>query len=1825
MDRPSKLSGETLIVHHIPLVHCQVTGGRQGYSGGGGGSLKRSNQPENLGLSPTTSLPERDVLQREALVYSSLIQTSTGGGREGRGGGEREGRGGGECVGHGGERGGGRGVGERGEGGRGEGGRGEGGRGEGGRGVGERGEGGRGEGGRGEGGRGEGVGGGSTGSDNLSVTSSNSEDQVMVDNTLLRVKPREQANNPLRLRHNPFLLNTEEEDDDEEEEDEDDSDNLNGYLEDSSFHLHGNTNSALDEEEDGVTPFHLHDLGFTTHNPFLLQSTLGKHSWGCSGGRDSLRGVASDLSAHLEGLDLLVLDGPRRHGSSGSTLSMDCGEQEWAEDDEEEEEDPMRGGGRSSSQADSSSSSSAHQLCSCYGVSQTFHEHFPEQFSQSLECQLGYGSESSCNSSDGMLVNFSAIYNKINNSVPSTSSEPPPPATTTNLNSSTDHSYTSSVCTSSVLDGEAGSPGRARDRGAFYLDLHTSPTEPPNSHQPSCSSNSTLSFGLHSYTNTSACMGALDLDANCNSYQPPHHSDSGSDLTSCLQSPARLVVATQNYYKLVTCDLSSQSPPSPVGSSASFTSCSDEHSKESPAPDTPNTTQPTEYYLFRRPPGGEEKEAEEEDEEGELSQRDENEEEDEEEERKKREQQQMGGACSDLIIEGQVYINISPPVVDRGPIGGGTPQSRSYDRNLDKSPPPRLGSLERMLSCPVHLSEGAVPLGPPTPPRVTSFAEIARSKRKNGGSTGSPSLRTGGCSDPFSSTHSAHSHSSAHSSSSTHSHSSADFSPILEGLGQGPSHSVPFQRCSSQGSVDRPGGGARETRSTAEGGLSSSSCSSAVVRYTKDQRPTTLPIQPFTFHHQFSKLSQPKPILPLLTGYVSGMQARGGGPSGGPEGSDGVEDSLRQSGGTMGGMVSAVAPLGPGSVRPSPLGSYSPVRLQGLTSTSCSSPQTPRSLSCPLSAELLPLHHTHPPPARLAAAPLPPTPPPPPQGVKWGAVPPMLPPVQGQVQGQCHQHYHRGTLPALPVVLQDSEISLRYEETSDSVEGSRGPGSVTQHGHHLSPQTLKWREYRRRNPLGVERCFSGGSGVPALSGSLDGNGRRGKARGQRITRRNVFDFPPASSGHAPLGRLNGQSVKQLQQYYSDFLPDYFSLTERPPDEFCLSPDASSSSSSSTSSQSHISVNLQQKRGLVKAINTAVDLIVAHFGTSRDPDVKAKLGNSWVSPNVGHLILKYLCPALREVLGDGLKAYVLDLIIGQRRNQPWSLVEASTQLGPSTCVVHSLFSKVSQYSELTSHSMRLNSFIFGLLNLRSLEFWFNHLYTHEDIVAAHYHPWGFLPLSQGPCQPLLEELLLLLQPLSLLPFDLDLLFEPQLVQRNQEHLRSKEQLCSASAGQGLDQSACSTFQLMRGWSSESRRADSMREGAEVKKEGGGVGNRERLGLRREGTWPRMEGVGERGRREGMMQRMGSRREGVGIVEAQPMTTEVGTGFANLWRESGRGKGTGKRVKGVGGVSHEEEGEKEERRKGIERDWAEEGRQQQERDRQAGWWYQLMQSSQVYIDQSAQGGSKFVKSEKRKKSAERRSQSQHPLPRKGVVEGAESSQEEEVLRERSRKSSSSGEWMGSRGRGRPSWMGSPPESVLTQDKEKEKDPGTARATEATATQPAAQTEDPSQGQSMRWVRLFGSSMGGGGPPSRPDGAEQRPSKSKRSRLPSGWLTGLDMSVLDLLAQTVGVGTVKRVEPSAPPAPPTLNQPSPPPQPPQETQTKQLCEVRALCHHIATEPDQLSFHKGDVLSVLSRADSDWLLCSLGAQRGLVPFIYVTLRGLEDSQAPQEPQGPL
>lgn len=343
-----------------------------------------------------------------------------------------------------------------------------------------------------------------------------------------------------------------------------------------------------------------------------------------------------------------------------------------------------------------------------------------------------------------------------------------------------------------------------------------------------------------------------------------------------------------------------------------------------------------------------------------------------------------------------------------------------------------------------------------------------------------------------------------------------------------------------------------------------------------------------------------------------------------------------------------------------------------------------------------------------------------------------------------------------------------------------------------------------------------------------------------------------------------------------------------------------------------------------------------------------------------------------------------------------------------------------------------------------------------MLAAHYNPWGFLPLSQGACQPLFEELLLLLQPLSLLPFDLNVLFEPHLLQKGQEQLRRKEQLCSV--GQSATQSTRSTFQLMRGWSASVGEMVS-ESSAEVKKE--------RAALRREGTWPRMEGVGSRraGAALNLRKELGRAENPTdGPVSRQTM---MEVGFSNMWKERGMG---GERVNGVGQdrQGEGEDGHEKDRMKEKEND---EGRQRQ--DRQASWWYQLMQSSQVYIDRSTEG-SKFVKAEKRKKSSERR-HGQLPPAREGVLEGAESSQKQEGYRSRKSSSSSSGVCAGSRVR--PSWMGSPPESILNQERE-------SKALTSSGTE--AQEEHPSQGLSLRWGRLFGATVGS---PSRGEGSEQR----------------------------------------------------------------------------------------------------------------------------------------
>ncbi|KAM7077566.1 AP-4 complex accessory subunit RUSC2-like isoform 6-T7 [Ciconia maguari] len=1519
MDSPPKLTGETLIVHHIPLVHCQVPD-RQCCS-----VSKRTNpfcQPE-LSITRTSALPDRDLSQTDSLVYSSFLQASETSGE----------------------------------------------------------------------------------------ASDNKEG-----------KARDLIVPSASKRHNPFLLS--------------EGEDLSIFGDDfgqKSFHLH---NSLVA----GKPPFHLHELALP---PFHLHdSNHIVKSWNMASRSGVVDGQEDKISSDdvqkrnnanrcHQASERMELDECSCHRGSSSSFSFDGGEQEWNQNTGES----LRNQDVLHSRTCSCSSSEL-QHCRCYSSSSQ---------SEVIDQQMGYISDSSCNSSDGVLVNFSALYNKMNGHSRS------------NLNSA-NLSCDSSFCSHS-------------DTGAFYLDLHSSPTES----KMSCESHHPESSGK-----VCGCQHSSSpvLDANCNSYHlhcEPCTSES-SDLTACFQSQARLVVATQNYYKLVTCDLSSQSSPSPAGSS--ITSCSEDHTKGSPA-------QPTEYYLFRRP---------------DLRQEESNVECSEEEAK---------GEATQNMIEGQVYVNVSPPNLNTS-----RQRSRSYDQNLDRSPSSRLGSLERMVSCPVKLSESpAIPIQSSPPRRVTSFAELAKGRKKNGTS---PPLRSSGDSSlefspipetqrdcptfleerarrsqslpPMPFVHGlnrscegfclSHAFGDSQALCSTKDSVSSEKVPSGHGAGEQASLSLLTEADASFSGGSASGHGQRDVRARADGGGTDSK---PVVRYSKDQRPTTLPIQPFVFQHHFSKppkaralhshfasslsqlynLSSNRPASQQISSNSQSSALATSAEQAVAVGSQAHSTLLSQR--SVDGAASrndgCIKKPAPETTRPSPLGSYSPVRcnvpfFQSVDSSSsptterAGDSQPPRSRSCPISASLLSTRSS---PAVSA-----------------------MQPSQATKADAPRQKDNPKPVPKKEAPLEPSPPLSEYRLHSGSLPPlSVGGMPVSRVGSHADPH---WRS-------GSETSSSG---------------------------------PLSSMGIRPLN------------------------AEKPPAEFCLSPDGNTES---------ISIDLLQKKGLVKAINTAVDLIVAHFGTSRDPGVKAKLGNSSVSPNVGHLILKYLCPAVRDILSDGLKAYVLDMIIGQRRNIPWSVVEASTQLGPSTKLLHNLYSKISQYTELTNHTMRFNAFIFGLLNIRSLEFWFNHLYNHEDIILAHYQPVGFLCLSHSVCQPLFEELLLLLQPLSLLPFNLDLLFEHHLMQMGKEQQQQKELL---RVKQDLLLSAHSTLQLMR----------------------------------------------TRGSSEDP--------DGCSIT---PEACKVGAKDGHISPGHSPQQAASERVKGVGASCRDGDRE-EERRKMRESSW--EGK----KDKQAGWWYQLMQSSQIYIEGSAEG-SKLIRYEKKKaalntvpRSAETR---KAPPPREGVVEGAEACPiAEGTLEERPKAASKpSPEAVEEplekpqqvpvseevKERSWPFWMGSPPDSVLTELKRsKEKETGTQQRVGAAAAAPQEESStSASEGsQPIKWGHLFGSRK-----------VQKEPRQP--NRLPSGWLS-LDKSVFQLVAQTVGASMWREAAPE--PDPPRPEAPEVPPaaRPARGLSPHPPCEVKALCHHIATEAGQLSFNKGDILQVISKVDGDWLQCSLGSEKGLVPIMYVT-----------------
>ncbi|XP_044263071.1 uncharacterized protein LOC123010326 isoform X2 [Tribolium madens] len=188
-------------------------------------------------------------------------------------------------------------------------------------------------------------------------------------------------------------------------------------------------------------------------------------------------------------------------------------------------------------------------------------------------------------------------------------------------------------------------------------------------------------------------------------------------------------------------------------------------------------------------------------------------------------------------------------------------------------------------------------------------------------------------------------------------------------------------------------------------------------------------------------------------------------------------------------------------------------------------------------------------------------------------------------------------------------------------------------------------------------------------------------------------------------------------------------------------------------------NLVEKRSLVNAVTDSVEQLINHFSSASNQSELNTLGDSGATPNCAKLALSTLCPALYAVLSDGLKPS-LESSFGAINNSVWQVVEASAQQGPLTKALNELVMRINSEDAITEGLVKFNAFVFGLLNVRSLDAWVSYLKTRESILKKHYNKDSLIMAHVGglSLRTLLDSLIAALQPLALLPFQLDLLFE-----------------------------------------------------------------------------------------------------------------------------------------------------------------------------------------------------------------------------------------------------------------------------------------------------------------------------------------------------------------------------------------------------------------------------------------------------------------------------------
>ncbi|XP_048144411.1 AP-4 complex accessory subunit RUSC1 isoform X2 [Corvus hawaiiensis] len=573
--------------------------------------------------------------------------------------------------------------------------------------------------------------------------------------------------------------------------------------------------------------------------------------------------------------------------------------------------------------------------------------------------------------------------------------------------------------------------------------------------------------------------------------------------------------------------------------------------------------------------------------------------------------------------------------------------------------------------------------------------------------------------------------------------------------------------------------------------------------------------------------------------------------------------------------------------------------------------------------------------------------------------------------------------------------------------------------------------------------------------------------------------------------------------------------------------------------------------LLVAVSSAVDKVIAHFSTARNLVQKAQLGDSRLNPDVGYLLLHTLCPALYALVEDGLKPFQKDVITGQRKNSPWSVVEASVKTGPNTRSLHSLCWHVAGLAPLSSTRQKFHAFILGLLNIKQLELWISHLQKSPGVISVLYSPTAFFALSQGPLPHLADELLLLIQPLSVLTFHLDLLFEHHHLSVDVRPLSRRLQSPLSPGRPPVP---------VRGAVSLEGRSGTARDSPEDETPPDALG--------------RVGGTGGSTRARSQMT-MG------GLVPAPPVGAALHQTFQHVLRWGDQlsrtllGSGTPpeshRPEEGTGGTGDTGAG-------------------------LSGWWGQLSQSSRIYTAPSKEKFPLVWWTKLRAAAGD-------PSPGQAVQSQTSTSEprgtELQLLQTKAvpepsgPKPSSSTDTSGT----------SSPEDLFlptgTGALTKLDDPTAGKNLLAASPEPPANRNqaapsgpergDPPSPDRGSWLgRLFGATN-----PSSRSFSPSPDTVLARSRRPSRWLSP---------SPRVLAGVVKGL---------AADRTRAPEQPDRSTTALPQAHraVRALCDHTGTTDGHLSFQKGDILELLSTVDEDWIRCCHGNSTGLVPVGYTSL----------------